>query len=73
MKSSEFDLTIDFLGHVGVIAHIDLDIEGLPLIRMSTAHYEYRRVVIDRWYLLLFQREGQSFFRQKARGSGETE
>ena len=69
----EIEYLRDFLMNVGVNADVHLDDNNEKVIIISTEEYRQRRPSIEAWFTLISQTEQFSYFRERLRGSGQTE
>lgn len=61
-----------FLRHMSIQADVRLDSNHQPLIVMQTAQFNQRRAWIETWFTLVEERGGESYFRERMRGTGVT-
>lgn len=70
--SSSVSVIRDFLANMGVAAQVELDDQNRNLIVIETEEYRRRQAWIESWFTLVDQDERYSFFRERARGTGQT-
>ena len=62
-----------FLLHMGITATIERDAKHNALIIIETKHFQERQGLINSYFLLVEQRGGYSYFRERIRGSEDTQ
>jgi hypothetical protein len=62
----------ELLAHMGVPAEVQVDSANENLIIIETDQYYRRRAWIETWFTLVEQHENYSYFRERARGTGQT-
>ena len=68
----ETDYVRDLLSHMGIKADVLFDSNNQRLIIMETEQYNHRRAWIETWFTLIDQNDQYSYFRERARGTGQT-
>ncbi len=69
----EMEFIRAFLSNVGVAAEVQLGENDQPVIIIATGEYQRRRAWIEAWFTLISQNEQFSYFRERLRGTGQTE
>ena len=62
-----------FLADIGVEARIGLDLNHERVITIPTEQFEKHRETVKRWFTLVGQEREFSVFRERMRGTGNTE
>ena len=66
------DYIREFLSHMGVQADVRVNVDNEKIIVIDTQVYHARRAFIETWFTLIEQTEKYSYFRERARGTGQT-
>ena len=70
---NEIDYIREFLSNVGVAADVEIGHNNEKIIVIETEAFNQRRAWIEAWFTLIDQNSSHSYFRERLRGSGDTE
>ena len=70
--TTAIDSIRELLAHMGVPAEVQVDSANENLIIIETDQFNRRRAWIETWFTLVEQNGNYSYFRERARGTGQT-
>ena len=70
--TTAIDSIRELLAHMGVPAEVRVDNANENLIIIETDQFNRRRAWIETWFTLVEQSGNYSYFRERARGTGQT-
>lgn len=70
--STTIDSIRELLAHMGVPADVQIDSANETLIIIETAQFNRRRAWIETWFTLVEETGNYCYFRERARGTGQT-